>query len=91
MDKRFKVTETKHGNTTTIDIDPGDVVLCDGCNKDFTDSDERGGIYGFGSKAIGPCCARKWIESAEEYDELHHIKAVNEHKSFADWVREDLR
>ncbi len=35
-------------------LEMGDRVVCDYCNADFTDSDESGGIYGFGSKAICP-------------------------------------
>ena len=72
-------------------IEPGNVVLCDDCNEDFTDSDRSGGIQ-FMSRAICPDCAPKWELDARKHGETHHIKArCPEGKSFADWVREDLR
>ena len=37
-----------------ISVDMGRRVLCDSCAKDFTDSEESGGLQ-FQSKAIGPC------------------------------------
>lgn len=74
-----------------IVIKPGNVVLCDDCSKDFTDSDESGGLL-FQSKAIGPCCARRWKDGAALYHETRFIRArCPDGKSFADWVREDLR
>jgi len=74
-----------------IEIDIGDRVVCDDCNKDYTDRQESGGIL-FQSKAICPNCTPKWKLSAEEYGEEHFIRAVcPPGKSFADWVREDLR
>ena len=73
-----------------ITIDPGNVVLCDDCNQDYTDSDAGGGMT-FQSKALGECCAPKWREDAIKYDEEHFIRENTTGKSFADWVREDLR
>lgn len=70
---------------------PMQEVVCDGCNKDFTESMESGGIQ-FETKAFGPCCQESVERSAEKYKETHFIKArCPEGKSFADWVREDLR
>ncbi len=75
-----------------IRIDIGDRVVCDNCNEEWTNRPESGGLYGFGSKAIGPCCAAKIMESAKRYGEEKYIKAFcPPTKSFYDWVREDLR
>jgi len=73
-------------------IDPGRHVECDGCGKNFTDSPESGGLYGFGTKAYGPCCEAEMVRLAKQYNEEHEIRArCPAGKSFADWVREDLR
>lgn len=70
---------------------PMQEVVCDGCNKDYTNSSQSGGIQ-FETKAFGPCCQESVERSAEQYKEEHFIKArCPEGKSFADWVREDLR
>ena len=69
----------------------GDTVLCDMCNKDYTDSDEKGGIQ-FQSKAVCPTCTPQIEESAQKYYETEFIKnRCPKGKSFAQWVREDLR
>lgn len=78
-------------NFVTFHIEPGNVVLCDDCNADYTDSDESGGIL-FGSRAICPKCQQKWIENARKYNEEKYIKArCPKDMSFADWVRDYLR
>lgn len=70
-----------------IQIDIGDTVLCDDCSKDFTESDMTGGLL-FQSKAIGPCCADKWIRNAHLYNETKFILDLcPPDKSFANWVR----
>jgi len=56
-------------NTTYL----GDVVVCDLCNKDYTQSDEEGGCQ-FGSNAVCPDCMPKILESAKKYGELDHVK-----------------
>lgn len=74
-----------------IHIEPGNNVLCDFCGDDYTDSDEQGGIM-FGSKATCPKCTREMMPNIRKYDEQGYIKAeCPAGKSFADWVREDLR
>ena len=79
------------GDAPVITLDPGNVVLCDGCNHEYTDSEVSGGIL-FGSYAYGPCCAPRMEEGAKKYNEEYNIKGrCPEGKSFADWVREDLR
>ena len=75
----------------TITIDPGNCVVCDICNQDFTDSNESGGLL-FSSYAIGPCCAEQQLESIKKFEEERFIREYcPKNKSFADWVREDLR
>ena len=39
-------------------IDVGNIVVCDVCNDDYTDSDEKGGFL-FRSYAYCPKCAKK--------------------------------
>ena len=53
-------------------IDIGDVVLCDDCNEEYTESEAQGGIL-FGSRAICPSCTPKWEENAVKFDEEEYI------------------
>lgn len=77
---------------TTFRIQPGQQVICDGCNRDFTDSEECGGVYGLMTKAWCPKCAPRIERQAAKCGESHLIfKRCPPGKSFADWVREDLR
>jgi hypothetical protein len=70
-----------------ITLAPGDSVVCDDCNTDYTTSDKTGGLL-FQSKAICPDCAPKWDRSAIQYNEVQFIKArCPVGVSFADWVR----
>lgn len=74
-----------------IEIDAGQSVICDLCGEDKTESKVSGGFL-FQSKAVCPDCAPNYEASAKRYSELHFIRArCPEGKSFADWVREDLR
>lgn len=87
----MKTTEKKINGVTHITIDPGETVLCDSCNQEFTHSKDTGGML-FRSYAIGPCCEQDWKDGAEEHDESHFIKAAcPEGMAFADWVRDQLR
>ncbi len=71
--------------------DTGDVVICDLCGVDYTDSSQSGGVF-FAGKAVCPECSPTLVVSAKKYNEEKYIKATcPESKSFADWVREDLR
>lgn len=53
--------------------DIGDHVECDFCSKDYTNSDEVGGIL-FGSYATCPDCVPRIEASAKQYNELDHIR-----------------
>lgn len=67
-------------------IDIGDTVLCDGCNDDYTDSDESGGIL-FNSSAYCPKCAPDIISSAKKYGEDKYIKdECGNNESFKEFV-----
>ena len=71
----------------TIFIDPGDVVLCDYCNGDFTNSDVIGGLL-VGSDAVCPRCQPKTLARLKLYHEEQHIQGFcPENMSFANWVR----
>jgi hypothetical protein len=69
----------------------GDTVLCDMCNRDFTDSDEPGGFV-FSSNGVCPVCAPDFEKSVIKYGEEKYIVArPKEGQSFADFVREYRR
>ena len=66
--------------------DFGDTVICDQCNKDFTDSEESGGFI-FGSHAYCPNCGKDSLPRIKGYDEEKHIKATcPRDMSFKDFV-----
>ncbi len=70
-----------------IVIDPGNTVVCDFCDDDFTNSDEQGGFL-FQSKAVCPHCSEKMMVTVKKYDEEYFIRGTcPENTSFADWVR----
>lgn len=77
---------------SVIRIDVGDRVICDLCGEEWTDRPESGGLFGLGSKAICPDCEQQTLADCERYGESHLIRqSCPEGKSFADWVRTDLR
>ena len=70
------------------EIPLGRAVLCDIDDTDLTDSPASGG-YMFGSYAVGPCCAERYLRTIQGYGEEHFIKArCPQGVSFADWVRQ---
>jgi len=74
-----------------ISIDPGDTVLCDWCNKDWTAIDISGGFM-FESKATCPECAPSMEKKIAQYNETHLIKSrCPADMSFADWIRDVIR
>lgn len=92
QDPRIGVTTTIRPDGITVHtLEPGNVVLCDDCCKDFTESDQEGGML-FQSKAIGPCCASKWRTRARNYDEQRFIRGqCPPDMTFANWVRDIVR
>lgn len=83
-------TIKKEDGSVVIKIEMGDVVLCDSCNADCTESTEPGGSY-FHGKALCPECTPQWIRTTRSYGEEGDLIMNRTGKSFADWVREDLR
>lgn len=73
---------------TKKEIELGDVVVCDICNKDFTKSKKSGGFI-FMSYAYCPECSEAGMKAVEEYKETEYVKAIcPDHMSFADFVRD---
>lgn len=67
-------------------IDVGDTVLCDMCNDDFTNSDEKGGFL-FGSSAVCPRCTPDMEKNIAHYKEEEYIKdRARPDESFKDFV-----
>lgn len=46
-----------------VDLGAGGTVICDACNKNYTTSDEPGGVL-IGRTGIGPCCAEAQMQRA---------------------------
>lgn len=68
-------------------VDIGEIVVCDRCNKDYTDSNESGGFI-FSSSAYCSKCATEALKIIKGYGEEHFIRARCDDKtSFADFVR----
>lgn len=74
-------------HTEVIDI--GEVVVCDLCNKDYTDDNKSKGGFLFGSKGVCPDCAPDFLERIKSYGEEDYIKGVcPAGKLFRDWILE---
>lgn len=70
-----------------VEIPIGDLVVCDICDTDYTESTAQGGFL-MQSKAICPQCAPKWLQLLKECNEEHFIRAhCPDDQSFADWIR----
>jgi len=61
-------------------VDIGDTVVCDICNRDFTQSKEKGGII-LGGYAFCPRCERK----VTKLSDIDYVSRPDE--SFADFVK----
>lgn len=84
LEDLWKQAEANRG----VEIDIGDIVVCDVCSDDYTESDDKGGFI-FGSYAYCPKCAAEHEPLIEREGEAHYIRArCPEGKSFADFVRE---
>lgn len=69
-----------------IKIDPGRKVICDICNKDWTDNPKSGGFI-FGSKAICPDCEPRFLKNIDKYDEQRFINGIcSKNESFYQFV-----
>lgn len=68
------------------EVDFGNVVICDQCNDDYTDSKESGGFI-FGSHAYCPKCAVEALPRIKGYGEEKYIKCFCPPKmSFHDFI-----
>lgn len=72
---------------TVIKIDPGNVVLCDICNRDYTnDTTSIGGML-FTGHAICPVCLDEFMIGVRKYKEERFIKKVAmPNETFRDFV-----
>ncbi len=84
--------ENKNKGFTVITVENFfDHVLCDLCNKDYTNDNTSGGIY-FSAKAVCPDCAPRFEKVIKECNEEKYIEGrCPKNKSFANWVKKDLR
>jgi hypothetical protein len=72
----------------TFVIDAGNVVLCDLCSEDYTDSNKEGGFI-FQSKAVCPDCEHSFMNDIKKYNEEHLIRAkALKGQKFKDFVIE---
>ncbi len=68
-------------------IDIGNTVLCDLCNEDYTDSQEKGGFI-FMTKGVCPKCSRKFLETVKKCkEEVYISEYCPKDTSFADFIR----
>lgn len=71
-----------------VEIDAGDIVLCDMCNKDWTNSDVSGGFL-FQSKAVCPDCQDELLVSIAKHGEERFVRSTcPKDMSFYDYVME---
>ena len=71
-----------------IVADLGNTVICDICNKDWTDDPTSGGIL-VGSYAVCPDCEPKKLRQLKKYNEMYCINArCPSDMSFAKWIAE---
>ena len=78
-------------NFHRIVLDPGNMVVCDLCNADYTNSDRSGGIM-FSGKAVCPDCTPRFEKTIKKYKEEQYITGrCPENVSFADWIRDSIR
>lgn len=54
-------------------FDIGNSVVCDCCNKDYTNSTAEGGFI-FESKGVCPECSKDFMSNAIKYGEQHFIR-----------------
>ena len=68
-------------------VDLGNKVYCDSCGKEWTADMPGDGGFLFGSKAICPDCAPRYLEGVIAYGEQNHIKARQpKGQTFHAWV-----
>jgi len=70
-----------------INVDPGNMVLCDFCNRDYTeDTTSVGGIL-FSGHACCPVCLPEFLKGIKKYKEEKFVQATaKENETFRDFV-----
>jgi len=72
---------------TVINIDPGNVVLCDFCNKDYTEDNVSVGGILFSGHAVCPDCLPEFLKGIKKYKEEKFVQATaKENETFRDFV-----
>ena len=67
-------------------LDAGPLVLCDLCNKNYTNDDATGGFL-FTGHAVCPDCEQDFLENVKRNNEEHFIRAfANDGETFRDFV-----
>jgi hypothetical protein len=70
LDEAWAKAESNPGEA----VDIGDIVCCDICGADYTDSDRVGGFQ-FESKAVCPECEPDYLKDVAKYGEERYIRA----------------
>lgn len=69
-----------------VELEVGNVVICDLCDRDYTKSKEKGGFI-WDAKAVCPKCAKVWLKRIKQFKEENKISAFcPTDMSFADFV-----
>lgn len=85
-DKLWQLWEQARANPNTP-VDIGQIVVCDFCDKDWTDSGVSGGIL-FQSKAVCPDCTPRILKSVRDHGEEEFIRGTcPPGQAFADYIR----
>lgn len=74
--------------TPGVHVPVGRLVICDLCDKDWTDDPTPGGFL-FEGKGVCPDCGPNFMQKIIQYSEQQYVRALCPmDKSFADFVRE---
>ncbi len=90
FDRVAVICDSDEAQDSVIRVDPGRMVLCDFCNKDWTNSKQSGGMM-FSSYAVCPDCEAEQRASIKMYKEEHLITDCPDGMSFADFIRDIVR
>lgn len=69
----------------TIEFDIGNTVVCDLCDKDYTNSDAVGGFV-FESKGVCPECAPNFMQTIAKYGEDYIRARANPQETYRDFI-----
>lgn len=71
-----------------LPVDIGRLVVCDNCDKDYTDLTDSGGFL-FASYAVCPICAPDALRDIADLEELQYIRArCPPGMPFSDFIRQ---